>query len=268
MQKVVIVYFEFAQLRQATACSLPNIRDTYCVFIVIFCFFHFMHLKENPTGHIKHIVFDLDGTLIDSAPSILAGFAAALAEHGISPALPLNDTLIGPPLKETLKRLTGRDEAELIEALAQAFKAHYDTSGYQASAVYPGIPELLQSLRAQGYTLHIATNKRLLPTEKILNFLAWDSYFANVYALDKVSPAFANKAAMITGLLQTAAIDPLQAIYVGDKAEDGEAAHANQLPFIAVHWGYGDFSGNEAGCLHAQVSNDILTLLRSEVVPA
>ena len=193
----------------------------------------------------QHLIFDFDGTLIDSAPSILAGFAAALAEQKVEAKLPLDKSLIGPPLKETLRRISGQDDEAVLQALIDAFKAHYDTEGYKASAVYEGVPEMLRALKAAGYTLHIATNKRLLPTEKILAYLGWTPLFDTIYALDKVSPAFANKGAMIGGQLAAENIPATDALYLGDKAEDGHASDANTLPFIAVAWGYGDFVNGE-----------------------
>ena len=72
------------------------------------------------------ILFDLDGTLIDSSPGILASFARVLEANGLAPAVPLEASLIGPPLAVTLRQVSGvRDEA-LLARLVDAFKADYD----------------------------------------------------------------------------------------------------------------------------------------------
>ena len=76
-----------------------------------------------------HIVFDLDGTLIDSAPAILASFRAAFVHTGIAPAVAIDESVIGPPLTETLQLLSGSDDPALIGRLAEAFKASYDGAG-------------------------------------------------------------------------------------------------------------------------------------------
>lgn len=187
------------------------------------------------------LIFDLDGTLIDSSASILAGFAAALEQHKITPQRPLTAEIIGPPLRETLALLAGANTPALIDQLAAAFKAYYDSEGYKATHVFPGIDAMLRQLHQQGITLHIATNKRLLPTRLILEHLGWNGLFTSVFALDLRSPGFANKAAMITAQLEEQGIAPQTAAYVGDRPEDGQAADANKLTFYAAQWGYSAF---------------------------
>lgn len=191
------------------------------------------------------LIFDLDGTLIDSSASILEGFAMALDSLKIAPKLPLTATVIGPPLRDTLASLAGSDDASLLDALIRSFKDYYDAEGYKATTVFPGINEMLAGLRGEGKALHIATNKRLLPTQLILNHLGWREVFSSVYALDTRSPAFPNKAAMIAGLIQDVGIAHDSAAYIGDRPEDGFAADANELPFYAADWGYSAFPANE-----------------------
>ena len=192
-----------------------------------------------------HILFDLDGTLIDSAPAILASFREAFARTGITPARSIDDSVIGPPLVETLQLLSGSDDPALVAGLAEAFKASYDSEGYKATAAFAGVGELLAELAGAGLTLSIATNKRLHPTRLILEHLGWSGHFAHVYALDLFTPRLPDKAAMIARLLADQNIAREQAIYIGDRSEDGESADANGLPFIAVTWGYGSLSADE-----------------------
>jgi phosphoglycolate phosphatase len=192
-----------------------------------------------------HILFDLDGTLIDSAPAILASFRDAFTQAGVAPVRAIDDSVIGPPLNETLQLLAGSADPALIARLAEAFKASYDSEGYKATAAYAGVGELLAELAGAGLTLSIATNKRLHPTRLILDHLGWDGHFAHVYALDLFSPRLPDKAAMIARLLADQAIPKEQAIYIGDRSEDGESADANGLPFTAVTWGYGSITAAE-----------------------
>ncbi len=141
--------------------------------------------------------------------------------------------------------LAGTCDAAVIDALAAGFKASYDSSGYRQTAAYAGVDAMLRRLRAAGCTLSIATNKRLLPTRLILEHLGWSEHFAAVYALDLFEPRLPDKAAMIARLLQDRGIDRADAVYVGDRGEDGESADANQLPFIAATWGYGSLEAGE-----------------------
>ena len=192
-----------------------------------------------------HILFDLDGTLIDSAPAILASFREAFAQTGVVPVRVIDDSIIGPPLKETLQLLAGSQEAGLIGQLEAAFMASYDSEGYKATAAYAGVGDLLAALAGAGLTLSIATNKRIYPTRLILQHLGWLDHFAHIYALDLFTPRLPNKAAMIARLLADQQIPQDQAIYIGDRSEDGESADANGLPFIAVTWGYGSLTAAE-----------------------
>ena len=192
-----------------------------------------------------HVLFDLDGTLIDSAPAILASYRDAFAAAGREPVVPIDTSIVGPPLLETLQRLAGTTDTQVIEPLAAGFKASYDTTGYRQTAAYEGVGEMLQRLTDAGCTLSIATNKRLLPTRLILAHLGWADHFATVYALDLFEPRLPHKAAMIARLMQDRAIARDQAVYVGDRSEDGESADANRLPFIAATWGYGSLSRAE-----------------------
>jgi phosphoglycolate phosphatase len=185
------------------------------------------------------VIFDLDGTLIDSSPSILACFAQALAEAGLLPLAPISDSLIGPPLRQTLINLTGISDDSLLDRLVEGFKACYDTEGYKATRVYDGVEAMLKLLLEMGIPLAIATNKRRIPTQKIIEHLGWVRYFSIVGTLDTPTPPHPNKAALIQFLLNEMGVSADTSLYVGDKWEDGEAANANSIPFCAVGWGYG-----------------------------
>lgn len=211
------------------------------------------------TSGIRTIIFDLDGTLIDSAPDILAGFAFALEAAGVAPKRALDNTLIGPPLLQTLSLLSGLEERSALEAMAREFKRYYDGEGSLASRPYPGAQAALQALAGRGVALHLATNKRRVPTLGILEQLGWSGLFASVYTLDQPGRAFADKAAMLAAQIDDRAIDVGRAAYVGDRAEDREAAEANRLDFIAANWGYGEFA---AGPAVAASPSDLLALIQ------
>lgn len=193
----------------------------------------------------QHIIFDLDGTLIDSAPAILASFREAFAQAGLAPVRAIDDSIIGPPLTETLQLLAGSHDPALIARLSEAFKASYDSEGYKATAAFDGVGALLASLAGAGRTLSIATNKRIHPTRLILDHLGWRRHFTHIYALDRFPVRLPDKAAMIGRLLADQGIPHAEAIYIGDRSEDGESADANGLPFVAVTWGYGSLTPAE-----------------------
>lgn len=194
---------------------------------------------------IQYVLFDLDGTLIDSAPAILASYRDAFAAAGRTPVIPVDSSIVGPPLTETLQLLGGSKDPALIAELAAHFKASYDTTGYRQTAAYPGVADMLARLVAGGYRLAIATNKRLHPTRLILQHLGWSSWFEAVYALDLFEPRLPDKAAMIARLVSDLRIPRDTAVYIGDRSEDGESADANQLTFCAATWGYGSLAAED-----------------------
>ena len=185
------------------------------------------------------LIFDFDGTLIDSSSGILSCYNRTLARHGIKPSVALDRSLIGPPLAATLAYITGLSAAEDLQAMIDTFKAEYDSGGYLATEAYPGVAETLQQLAAAGLKLFLATNKRIAPTRKIIAHFGWEKHFTAVYALDAIVPAAANKAALVGEIVRREAIDVRHAAVVGDSPEDAHAAREHGLPFFAALWGYG-----------------------------
>lgn len=212
----------------------------------------------------KHIIFDLDGTLVDSAPSILESFKYAFSALEMKPHIPITPDVVGPPLMPTLASLAGQDDPVLLQNLAEKFKAHYDSAGYKKTTVYAGIQALLETLEQSESTVYIATNKRDLPTQKMMTHLDWARYFKGVFALDSYTPPVASKPLMVARILADYEIDSDQAIYIGDRYEDGLAADHNHMDFAMVTWGYADKATTalKAGwqaCSSVQALQNLLT---------
>ena len=185
------------------------------------------------------ILFDLDGTLIDSSPGILASFGRILAAAGLPPAVPLAASLIGPPLAVTLQQVSGIQDEALLARLVEAFKADYDTAGYRSTEVFPGVAAGLAQLAAAGARLFIVTNKRMVPTRRILEALGLAQHFAGIHTRDETEPMAPSKAAVTQRILAHYGIDPALALFVGDSDEDAAAARENGLRFIHAAYGYG-----------------------------
>jgi len=192
----------------------------------------------------SHVIFDLDGTLIDSAPSILKCLKLALSQNKIDPIIPLTYKIIGPPLDVTLKKVTGISDSLIVNNLIDCFKEAYDRNGYKASVPYHGIAEMLERLSVSGIQIHLATNKRIAPTKKILEYFSWDLFFNSVYALDVGDVKFKSKAEMLASIVKEKNLGSFNALYVGDINADYEAAQKSEMQFIFAEWGYekkGDF---------------------------
>ena len=185
------------------------------------------------------VLFDLDGTLIDSAPSILEGFSRVLETAGITPQVTLGPELIGPPLRETLSRIVGSDDPILIGRLSTAFREYYDSVGHRSAVVYEGVHEALERLARVGTRVYVVTNKRMEPTRKIISWLGWSNHFLGLYSADAFNPALPSKSAVLERVIDMHRIDVATAVYVGDRDEDRAAAMSNGLPFVGVTWGYG-----------------------------
>lgn len=121
------------------------------------------------------------------------------------------------------------------------FSRIHDAEGYKTTHVYDGVEELLASLANKQVPMVIANNKRKVPTLKILKFLGWESYFREIGTLDSTTPPYPDKAVLIRRLLYEMGVTAATSIYIGDTRKDGEAAEANQMQFIAVGWGYGEW---------------------------
>lgn len=216
---------------------------------------------------VNCIIFDLDGTLVDSQESILEGLSYALAQHWIESKVPLSKEIVGPPLVETLQKISGFIDPTKIASMVQSFVSHYDSVGYLKSLAYDGIDTLLRELKNSGMSLYVATNKRYIPTVKILELFRWTQLFEAVYAIDSSSIGrFKSKTDTLANLLLDYGIDPNGAVYVGDRLEDFEAAELNGMNAILVGWGYGAESDLNLTSTHivnsANELNEILRNLR------
>jgi len=185
------------------------------------------------------IIFDLDGTLVDSAPGILAAYQIAFDQCGLQPKVPLESGLIGPPLRDTMAMVAGYPGQEVVDQLLTEFKKAYDDKGCLKTPAFQGVEEMMRTLKSLGIRLFIATNKRAYPTHKIMAHLGWTDFFEGVYGPDSFEPAKPNKAALIQQILQDHQLETKTTLYVGDRNEDGEASRANDLAFLFASWGYG-----------------------------
>ena len=184
-----------------------------------------------------NIIFDLDGTLIDSSKGILNAVDLAFQQCTVELQQPLTPNLIGPPLTQLLPLLSGTDDPKVIAQLSDAFKEGYDMEGYKKTEIFEGVSEMLELLFKKGCSLYIATNKRIIPTRKIIDFFAWTGFFQGIYALDMFD-GLATKAELIERVISLHNMDDTPMIYVGDTVADRSAAKANDVAYIMVSWGY------------------------------
>lgn len=190
--------------------------------------------RSVPTD-LAYVIFDIDGTLLDSAAGILAGFQVALAAGGVD--VPDEQALrvhLGPPLRDFLT-LSGVTPDRLDES-AQAYHDFYLSEGLRRAAPYPGVPALLKRLRGHGITLATASAKRTSTAEAIIAAHGLAPYFTVIGGTD---PTRLTKAETVAGVLTELAADPARTVMVGDRHHDIEGAHACGVRAVGARWGYG-----------------------------
>jgi len=189
----------------------------------------------------RYALLDLDGTLVESGPGIVAHIRQAMhtIDHPLSEDADLS-WVIGPPLHDIFRRLLepiGADE--LVETAAQAYRDSYDSSGYLQTPAFPEIPPVLTALRDAGFTLFVATSKPASVARKILAHIGLANEFRAIYGA-AVDGVLSHKPELISYILATQGLHPDHVVMVGDRSFDVFGAHANEVRAIGVLWGYGD----------------------------
>ena len=187
----------------------------------------------------KTILFDLDGTLTDSGEGIINCASIALAHYGIPvPDREAMRVFVGPPLHEMFVKFGIPDEK--ADQAVEVYRSRYNTIGKFENAPYAGIPELLERLRSEGYTLCIATSKPQGVTEDILNHFDLFKYFHAVCgATEDRSRSTKDK---VIGYMLSMVSGNSEFVMVGDTHYDILGAKAHGIPGIGVSWGYGKVS--------------------------
>lgn len=186
----------------------------------------------------RAILFDLDGTLTDSAMGIVNSLIYVMEQMGKEPPPPAElMKYVGPPLRDNIADLLGPDKVD--EGVAH-YKYRYTDlrKGMTENRVYEGIPEVLDALTKTGRRLFVATSKHIHPTRLITDHLSLTSYFHTVHG-SREGGHLADKGELIAMILREEGLDPTSTVMVGDRHFDVVGAKKNNIPCIGVLWGYG-----------------------------
>jgi phosphoglycolate phosphatase len=181
------------------------------------------------------VLFDLDGTLSDSAPGILAALRHAFDVHRI-PRLDARAEreLLGPPFYESLPPIVGADR---LRSVIGTYRERYDTTMYDTAA-YPGVRDVLSALVSAGRRLAVATSKPAIYARPIVEHLGLLPYFETIGG-DSADGTRPTKALVIEHVLrQLGDPDPRDVVMVGDRSHDVLGARAHGIDCVAVTWGY------------------------------
>ncbi len=200
-----------------------------------------------------HILFDLDGTLTDSKPGIIACIQHAMEELHIEIDTTFDlDSCIGPSLHDTFKKLCGNDL--LIDKAITYYRERFSTVGLFENRVYAGIPECLQQLTVHADSIHVATSKPKVYSEKIIEHFGLARYLHGVYG-SNLDGSLVDKTELIQHVLKSENIHPQDTVMVGDRHFDMTGAKAHGMKAIGVLWGYGseeelNIAGADGLCNH------------------
>jgi phosphoglycolate phosphatase len=188
------------------------------------------------------VIFDLDGTIVDTAPDLLASLNWVLtrAGHRTVAAGELRN-LIGYGVRRLFERAFARTGTAVSDAdmrvYCEEFLAHYRANIARGSRPYPKVPETLDHLAASGVRIGLCTNKPQALTELLLAELNLTRHFLAIYGPDKTT-ARKPDGRHILDVLHALKGDPLRAVMVGDGPVDVEAARNAKIPVIVMSHGY------------------------------
>lgn len=203
-------------------------------------------------GTFKAVVFDLDGTLIDSAPDLRVAVNKVLAEHRRRP-LGLNEVkmMVGDGATKLVERAfaaTGGEPAVSdLPNLTRRFLGFYEGHAAECTRPYPGVNETLSHLKADGLALGICTNKPEAATREVLHDLSLNGYFGAVLGGDSIDGARKPDPRVLQGVLDALGVAANDAVMVGDAANDVGVARALGVPVILVSYGYTRIPVDELG---------------------
>jgi phosphoglycolate phosphatase len=194
------------------------------------------------------IFFDLDGTLTDPKPGITRSIQYALEKLGHP--VPSEDELIwciGPPLHASLKKLVGTDA--LADQALLLYRKRFADIGLFENEAFPGIEDTLSALASSGRRMFIATSKPAVYAERIVDHFGLKPYFERVFG-SELDGTRTDKIDLLRHALETAKVDPRQAIMIGDRGHDMIGARNNKMTAIGVLYGYGSREELEGAGAH------------------
>ena len=182
-----------------------------------------------------HVIFDLDGTLIDSRHEIRNTYSKVFEEILPFKAINYNSINYGDTLQSILENIYDNDSLQISKAKIR-FAELYDNSSFLDTTLYPSVFDILKKLYQNNFILHIATNKRLNPTVNILKIKKIDVFFSSVKSSDLSKSGITSKQEMVSQICEE--FNVKNGYMIGDSNQDIEAGNNCNLNSIAALYGY------------------------------
>jgi len=200
-------------------------------------------------GGARAIVFDLDGTLVDTADDLWRALNGALVEGELAAAT-LEEVLasVHLGLDGTARAVLHARGAEArFDLVAASYRRNYSMRAHAGSRLYPGVPEFLAACRRKGVAVAVCTNKATADAKQLLSALAIAHFFSDVIGIDAGAGAKPDPAPLLLALKRLAC-GPADAVFIGDSVIDAECADRAGVPFALFESGYGRREALAFGC--------------------
>lgn len=202
-------------------------------------------MKFTPPLHVKAVMIDLDGTLLDTIPDLAVAANMMLMELNM-PALPevLIRNFVGKGINNLIERtltgsMDGKPDADLFQQALPLYERSYRAVNGKHTTIYPGVKEGLDLLRAQGFPMICVTNKSERFTLPLLDYVALSGYFEGVVAGDTLPQKKPDPAPLLHACRQLN-VAPSEMLMIGDSLNDAQAARAAGCPVFCVTYGYNE----------------------------
>lgn len=212
------------------------------------------------------VLFDLDGTIADSAPGITATLAHTFEKLGLPVPTPAELLQwVGPPIMDSFRDLAGFDLEKSLRALA-IYREQYISEGVYDATIYPGVREVLQAIHAAGIPLSLATSKPETPATLVLRHFHLAQYFDEMTGAsdDERRSAKADVVAEALRRLRARGADVSRPVLIGDRIHDIEGAAEHDVPTIFVTWGYGSPAEQTGAVAVVDTAEELFPLLGLE----
>jgi phosphoglycolate phosphatase len=209
------------------------------------------------------ILFDLDGTIVDSAPGITATLAYTFEKLGRPVPSPAElVAYVGPPILDSFRDRGGLSTAEAEHAL-DIYRPQYLKTGVFNATVYPGVADVLRDIHERGIPLSLATSKPEKPATLVLEHYDLLKYFDVITGAseDEVRSAKADVVAEALKRLAAIGADLSRPVMVGDRSHDVHGAALEKVPTIFVRWGYGTRAEEVGAISVASTATELAKLL-------
>ncbi len=191
---------------------------------------------------INNIIFDLDGTLVDSQAGIFNSTAHVIKTLGLEKEIHFSKfkLYIGLALSDAFRNLLNTSDEKLVEEACKIYREYYQTKGIKEAIIFADIENVLQQLKNFKFNLYIATFKQETAARRMVSELGLEKYFINTYGPDN-SGNYRTKSQILEKLILEEVIIPDHSVMIGDHSQDILAAKNNNFALaIGVAYGYGE----------------------------